>query len=161
MCRQCKKGVKEDDLSANGCGSCQLWFHGTCAHLSEEEVKWPGAKSDCEWLCDSCVKQNDNIFLSSKTQAKLNGIFDSLSNKFTSSIADLIPKAVKESITSNSYDDVKKGVNDTLPFYADICSGRSNAQNKNLDLQFIINDVTESENSYLKQIENDKTKVKT
>ena len=105
------------------------------------------------WLCDSCIEQNDDIFTSSKTEAKLNGLFDSLSNKFTSSIAELIPEAVKESITSHLYDDVKKAVNETLPTYADISSGRSNAQYKKTDLQFIINGVTESEDSYLKQIE--------
>ena len=159
-CGQCKKGVKEDDGSAIWCESCQLWFHGTCAHLSEEEVKWLGAKRNCVWLCDSCVEQNDNIFTSSKTEAKLNGLFDSLSNKITSLIAELIPKAVKESVTSHLYDDVKKAVNDTLPSYADISSGRSNAQYKNPDLQFIINCVTESEDSYLKQNEKDSMEVK-
>ena len=40
-----------------------------------------------------------------------------------------------------------------MPAYTNITSGRSNDQNKNLDLQFIINDVTESEEWYLKQIE--------
>ena len=125
-----------------------------------EEVKWLGAKRNCVWLCDSYVEQNDNIFTSSRTEAKLNGLFDSLSNKFTSSIAELIPKAVKESITSHLYDDVRKGVNETLPSYADISSGRSNAQYKNLDLQFFTNGVTESEDSYLKQIEKDSMEVK-
>ena len=48
----------------------------------------------------------------------LNGLFDSLSNKFTSSIEELIPKAVKESITSHLYADVMKAVKDTLPSYA-------------------------------------------
>ena len=32
---------------------------------------------------------------SSKTEAKLNGLFDSLGNKFTSSFAELIPEAVR------------------------------------------------------------------
>ena len=112
------------------------------------------------WLCDSCVEQNDNIFTSSKTEAKLNGLFDSLSNKFTSSIAELILKVVKESITSHLYNDVKKAVNETLRSHADNSSGRSNAQYKNPDLQFIINGVTESEDSYLKHIEKDSMEVK-
>ena len=111
-------------------------------------------------LCDSCVKQNDNIFTSSNAEAKLNGLIGSLRNKFTSSIAKLIPKAVKESITSHLYDDVKKAVNDTLPSYADISSGRLKAQNKNPDLQFITNGVTESEDSYLNQIEKDSMEFK-
>ena len=90
----------------------------------------------------------------------LNGLFDSLRNKFTSSIAELIPKADKESITSHLYNDVKKVVNDPFPSFADISSGHSNAQNKNLDLQFIINGVTESEDSYLKQTERHSMEVK-
>ena len=94
-CGQCKKGVKEGDGSAIGCESCQIWFHGTCAYLSEEEVKWLGAERNYVWLCDSCVEQNDNIFISSKTEAKLNALFDSLSNNFTSSIAELILKLLK------------------------------------------------------------------
>ena len=159
-CGQCKKGVKEDDGSAIGCKSCQIWLHGTCAHLSEEEVKCLGDERNYVWLCDSCVEQNDNIFISSKTEAKLNGLFDSLSNKFTSSIAELIPKAVKESFISHFYDGVKKSVNETIPTYADISSVRSTTQYKNLDLQFIINGVTESEDSYLKQIEKDSIEVK-
>ena len=44
-------------------------------------------------------------------------------------------------------------VNDTCHPMPDVSSGRSNAQNKNLDLQFIINGVTESADSHLKQIE--------
>ena len=121
---QCKKGVKGDDCSAIGCESCQICFPGTCAHLSEEEVKGLGTKCNCVWFCDSCLKQNGNIFTSSKTEAKMNGLFDSLSNKFTSSIAEFVPEAVKESITSHMYDDFKKAVNDTLPSYADISAGR-------------------------------------
>ena len=159
-CGQCKKGLKDDHGSAIGCESCQLWFHDTCAHLSEEEVKWLGAKRNFVWLCDSCVEQNDNIFTSSKTEAKLNGLFDSLSNKFTSSIAELIPKVVKESITSHLCDNVKKTVNGKLPSYTYVSSVHSNAQYKNPDLQFIINGVTESEDSYLKQIEKDSMEVK-
>ena len=122
--------------------------------------KWLGAKRNCVWFCESCVQQIDNIFTSSKTEAKLNGLFDSLSNKLISSIAELIPKAVKESNTSHLYDNVEKAINETLPSYADISSGRSNAQYKNPDLQFIINGVTESEDSYLKQIEKDSMEVK-
>ena len=91
----------------------------------------------------------------------MNGLFDSLSNKFTSSVAGLIPKAVKESFTNNLCDDVKKAFDDTLQSYADINSGCSNAQNKNLDMQFIINGVTEFEDSHLKQIEKDTTKLTT
>ena len=89
----------------------------------------------------------------------MNGLFDSLSNKFTS-IAQLIPKAVKEFFTIHLYDDVNKAVNGTVPSYADISSGRSITQNKNPDVQFIINGVTEFEDSYLKQIEKDSMEFK-
>ena len=41
-----------------------------------------------------------------------------------------------------------------------LTSGRSKAQNKNPDLQFIINGATESEDSYLSQIEKDSMEVK-
>ena len=112
------------------------------------------------WLCDSCVEHNDNIVTSSKTEAKLNGLFDSLSKKFTSSIAEIIPKAVKESITSHLYHDLKKAVSDTIPSYADISSGRSINQNKDPDLKFIMNGGTESEDSYLKHIEKHSVEVK-
>ena len=51
-CCQCKKWGKEDDGSAIGCESSQLWYHGTCALLSEEEVKWLEVNKLCMalWL---------------------------------------------------------------------------------------------------------------
>ena len=91
----------------------------------------------------------------------MNRLFDSLSNTFTSSIAELIPKAVKESFASHLYDDVKKFFNETLPSYTDISSSRSKAQYRNPDLQFIINVVTESEDSYLKETRRTRWKSKT
>ena len=150
--RPMQESSKRHDGSSIGCKSCQIWFQGTCAHLSEEEVKGLGTKRNCVWFCDSCLKPNDNIFTSSKTEGKLNGLFDSLSNKYTASITELFPKAVKEYITSHLYDDFKKAVNDTLPSLADISADCSNAKINNFYLQFIINVLTESKDSYVKQI---------
>ena len=80
-------------------------------------------KRTCVWLCDSCVTQNDNIFSSSKTNARLNDLADSLNNKFISSIVDLFPETVHESTTSHLNNDVKKAVSDTLPSCTEIFSG--------------------------------------
>ena len=49
----------------------------------------------------------------------MNGLFDPLKNKFSSSIAELIPKAVKESITSRLYDDI----NDTCHLMLTLVQG--------------------------------------
>ena len=83
---QCKKGVKEDDGSAIKCESFQFWFHCICAHLTEEEIKCLGTKRNCAWLGYSFVEQNNNIFTTSKIDAELNGLFDSLNNKYTLSM---------------------------------------------------------------------------
>ena len=43
-----------------------------------------------------------------QVQSKLKDLFDSLTNKFTSSVAEVIHKAIKVYFTSQLYDDVKK-----------------------------------------------------
>ena len=90
----------------------------------------------------------------------MKGLFDSSGKKFKSSNPELIPKAVTESLTSHLKDDVKKAVNETIIFHIDNNSGQSNVQNKNLDLYPIMNDDTESEVTYLKQIEEKKIEPK-
>ena len=87
----------------------------------------------------------------------MKGLFDSSGKKFKSSNPELIPKAVTQSLTSHLKDDVKKAVNETIIFHIDNNSGQSNVQNKNLDLYPIMNDDTESEVTYLKQIEGKKS----
>ena len=68
----------------------------------------------------------------------------------------MVPKAVTESVTSHLYKDVKKTVNETLSSHTENKSIRSNVWNKTIDLHLTMNDDTESEDTYLKQVEEKK-----
>ena len=155
-CPSCKKVVDDNDISAIGCESCVSWFHGNCVGLSIDDVQWLGTQRNCLWCCDACLDKGDSVLgASSNTEAKLNSLFDSLSTKVTTSISELIPKAIKDTVPLVLKENVKKAVADSIPSYSDVVGGNFSSEK----MQFVITGSTESEDSYLKQIENDVDEV--
>ena len=96
-CGECKKVVKDDDISVIGCSSCGEWVHGSCARLSDMDVIWLGKKSNVVWLCDTCVNAN-KICATPITEAKLTSILHTFSEKLESNISNLVPKLIKETL---------------------------------------------------------------
>ena len=156
-CGACKKLVKDSDPSAIGCSSCNCWFHGDCVKLSLDDVTWLGSKPNVQWICDVCLDSKDECS-SNPTEAKLTSLFNDFHEKLSSSISDLVPQLIKETIPS-MHDNVKEAVANSLPSYSDIV-----ARNKKVfpqtDLQFVITGLVETESTYFKQVEKDSFDVK-
>ena len=151
----CKKPVNDDDSSAIGCSSCGKWVHGPCVGLSIDDVRWLGTKANLQWLCDNCLQRGDKSTIC--TEAKLDALFNDLSDKINTTVTNLVPKLISEVIPGVN-ENVKEAVTKSLPSYSDIVSG-SKKSLPNTELQFVITGIPENESSYFKQIENDSIEI--
>ena len=157
-CVTCKKTVEDDDSSSIGCEYCNSWFHGDCVGLSIDSVKWLGTQRNCLWCCYACLDKGDCLIgASAKTEAKLNSLFNSFSTKVNTSISELIPKAIKDTVPLLLKENVSKAVADSIPSYSDVVGGNFVKEKK--EMQFVITGSTETGDSYLKQIEKDVDEV--
>ena len=120
-CGACTKLVKDADQSGIGCSSCDKWFHGDCISLSLEKVHWLGCKPNIQWICDVCLADS-NTCVNAPPEAKLNSLFVEFQSKLSSSISDLVPQLIKDSIPT-MHDNVKEAVTSALPSYSDIVTG--------------------------------------
>ena len=82
---------------------------------------------------------------------KLNSLFNSFSTKVNTSISELIPKAIKDTVPLLLKENVSKAVADSIPSHSDVVGGNFVKEKK--EMQFVITGSTETEHSYLKQIE--------
>ena len=156
--RPVKKTVEDDDSSGIGWKYCNSWFHSDCVGLSIDSVKWLGTQRNCLWCCDACLDKGDCLIgASAKTEAKLNLLFNSFSTKVNTSMSELIPKAIKDTVPLLLKENVSKAVADSIPSYSDVVGGNFVGEKK--EMQFVITDSTETEDSYLKQIEKDVDEV--
>ena len=124
--------------------------------LSLEEVRWLGCKPNNQLICDVCLADN-NTCLNAPTEAKLNSLFVEFQSKLSSSISELVPQLIKDSIPT-MHDNVKETVTSALPSYSDIVTGNKKTA-ISTELQFVITGLIETELTYFKQVEKDSTDV--
>ena len=113
LCKECNMAVKDDDRSGICCHSCNDWTHGGCVDLSVTDVEWLGSKPNCFWVCNSCVH---NEVFTNISEDKLTSLFDS-------SVAELIPNAIDDTLPNiiiELNEKVKTAVVDSLPSYKDV-----------------------------------------
>ena len=161
LCKECNKAVKDDDKSGICCHSCNGWVHGGCVNLSVTDVEWLGSKSNCLWVCNSCV---NNEVITNNSEDKLTSLFDSLTSKIKTSVAELIPKAIDESLPKviiELNEKVKTAVVDSLPLYKDVVTGKNlNKSAPSSELNFVLTGASESGSTYFEQLEHDSESVK-
>ena len=121
-------------------------------------MKWLGTQRNCLWCCDACLDKGDCLIgASAKTEAKLNSLFNSFSTKVNTLISEFIPKAIKDTVPLLLKENVSKAVDHSIPSYSDVVGGNFVREKK--EIQFVITGSTETEDSYLKQIEKDVDEV--
>ena len=106
------------------------------------------------WLV--CLADN-NTCVNAPTDAKLNSLFVEFQSKLSSSISELVPQLIKDSILT-MHDNVKEAVTSALPSYSDIDTGNKKTAHSTA-LQFVITRLIETESTYFKQVEKDSTDV--
>ena len=160
LCKECNKAVKDDDKSGICCHSCNSWVHGGCVNLSVTDVEWLGSKPNCLWVCNSCV--NNEVF-TNNSEDKLTSLFDSFTSKIKTSVAELIPKAIDESLPKviiELNEKVKTAVVDSLPSYKDVVTGKNlNKSAPSSELNFVLTGASESGSTYFEQLEHDSESV--
>ena len=123
LCKECNKAVKDDDRSGIRCHFCNGWVHGGCVNLSVTDFEWLGSKPNCLWLCNSCV--NNEVF-TNNSEDKLTSLFDSFTSQIKTPVAELIPKAIDDSLPKVIIElnqKVETAVVDSLPSYKDVVTG--------------------------------------
>ena len=125
---------------------------GHCVSLSHEKVRWLKSKPNVQGVCDVCLAHKDTC-VNTPTEAKLNSLFAEFRSKLSSSIADLVPQLIKDSIPT-MHDNVKETVTSAFPSYSDIVTGnKKNAPST--EIQFVIAGLFETESTYFQQVETD------
>ena len=107
-------------------------------------------------MCDNCLDEDS---LPTKSEAKLTSPLDSFSEKVKTSLSEIVPKALKDSLPLFLQDNVKKAVSDSLPSFRDVATSKPATSGNNCELQFVITGAPETEPSYLKQLEKDSDQV--
>ena len=105
---------------------------------------------------------NNEVF-TNNSEDKLTSLFDSFTSKIKTSVAELIPKAIDESLPKviiELNEKVKTAVVESLPSYKDVVTGKNlNKSAPSSELNFVLTGASESGSTYFEQLEHDSENV--